>query len=213
MQDQELMDIWKSYDQKLEDVLSLNREIVQEITRNKFNATIVSMRFPKRMMLLIGIPYTIILYFITFIAYQAEAIFVVLGFGTISLIMSFTVISYIYHLILISQISRSQELIQMQERIAKLKISSFLTTRLAILQLPFWTICWMSLNALKATPILYGGIHLLLFLAFSYLAYWLYQQLSIENRDSRVSQFFLSGREWEPIIKSSAILEQLKAYK
>ena len=213
MQDKELLNMWETYDQKLDQVLMLNKEIVYEMTRSKLNKTIGRMQAPKQVMLFIGMPYTLLLYFITFIAYQAEAVFVMLGFGAIGLIMNIVVVSYCYHLFLIHQISRSEEVVEVQKRLAELKFSSFRTTRWAIIQLPFWTICWMSLNALETSPILYGGIHLVLFLGFSYLAYWLYGQLSLENKDSKVSRFFLSGREWTPIIQSSEILDQLKEYE
>ena len=40
-----------------------------------------------------------------------------------------------------------------------------------------------------------------------------YKNLSINHSDSKVSELFLAGRESEPIIKSSEILEQIKEYK
>lgn len=213
MQEKELLDLWQTYDQKLEKVLSLNQEMVYEITKNKFNTMLNKLKLPKRMMLLIGIPYTLMLYFITFIAYQAGAVFVTLGFGAICLIMNIIMISYCYHLVLIHQMNHSEEIIEVQKKLAHLKLSSFRTARWATLQLPFWSICWMSLDALKGSPFLYGGINLVIFLGLAYLAYWLYQQLELENQSSWVSRLLLSGREWEPIIKSSKILEQLKEYK
>ncbi|MEN0046750.1 MAG: hypothetical protein AAF806_06825 [Bacteroidota bacterium] len=213
MQEKELLELWQSYDQKLERVLSLNQEMVYEMTKNKLNATLSTLRLPKRIMLLIGIPYTLLLYFITFIAYQAAAVFVTFGFGAIALIMSTIVISYCYHLVLIHQISHSKEIIEVQKKLAELKLSSFHTARWAMLQLPFWSICWMSWNTLKDSPLIYGGINLSIFLGLAYLAYWLYRQLDMEHQNSWVSRLLLSGREWEPIIKSSEILEQLKSYE
>jgi len=213
MQENELLNIWKSYDQRLEEVVSLNKELVYELTKSKLNKTIGKMRRPKSVLLFMGIPYTFILYMITFIAYQAGAFFVMAGFGTIALIMTIIIIFYFHQLYLVNQISSNDEILHVQEKLSSLKLSSFNCTRIAIFQLPFWSICWISINAFKSSPLLYGSINLVIFLGLAYLAYWLYKNLSIQNANSKISRFFLSGIEWEPIIKSSEILEQLKEYK
>ena len=123
------------------------------------------------------------------------------------------IIGYIYHLYLIAKIRHTEEIVEVQKRMAQLKISSFNIARLAILQLPFWSICWISWDGLIHSPWIYGGVNLLVFLALSCLAYWLYQNLSLEKPQSKISQLVFSGREWDPILKSSAILAQLKEYE
>lgn len=213
MEDNELLKIWKSYDQKLDQVLLLNKQLVSSLTKNDLNKTINKLKRPKIVMLLIGIPYTFLLYFITFIAYQAGGFFVSIGFGAISLIMNIVIVSYIYHLYLISEINKNDNIIEVQKKLSSLKISSFSTVKLALLQIPFWSICWMSLDALKNSIFWYGGINFLIFLGLSYCSYWLYKNLNIHNLDSKLNQFFFSGSEWDPIIKSLDILQQLKEYK
>lgn len=213
MEDNELLNLWKSYDQKLEQVLLLNKQLTFDLTKNKLNKTINKLGKSKNIMLLIGVPYILLLYFITFIGYQAGGIFVTMGFGTIALIMTMVVTLYFYQIYLISEINSSYDVVTVQEKLSKLKISSFNATRLTIIQLPFWSICWMSLNALKNSPLVYGGVNLVIFLGLSYFAYWLYKSLDIQNLDTEINKFFFSGSDWEPIIKSSEILEQLKEYK
>ena len=213
MKDKELISIWKSHDQKLDDILSINKDIMTELTKTKLNNTIGSMRSPMRLLLLLGIPYTLILYLITWVAFMAAGFFVVLGFGILSLIMTAIIIGYCYHLVLIRHINSSEEIIVVQKKLAELKVSSYNMIRLSIIQLPFWSICWISLEALKQSPFVYGGINLIVFLGLAYLSYWLYKKLSLEINDSTGSRFFLSGKDWEPIEKSLAILEQLKGIK
>lgn len=213
MQDKDLLTIWKSYDEKMDAVLSINKALVFELTKGKLNQTIGRMRRPKIAMLLIGIPYTLLLLMITGIAYAAGALFVMIGFGTIAFIMAVLLIFYSYHLHLINQISSNDEILLVQEKLSTLKITSFNCTRIAVLQLPFWSICWMSLTALKSAPLLYGGVNLLIFFGMAYLSYWLYSNLSLDTKNSNVSRFFLRGTEWEPILQSGKILEQLKEYQ
>lgn len=153
MKDQELLNLWKSYDQKLEEVLLfLNKEIVKRITLKKLSNTILGLKNPKRAMLLFVILSSIILYFITFISTKAGGKFVTIGFGVISMIMTLIIFGYLYQFYLISQISKSLEVIEVQKKLIKLKLSSFNLTRLAIVQLPFWSICWMSMDAFLSSP-------------------------------------------------------------
>lgn len=213
MNENELLNIWKSYDQKLEQVLSLNKEILTNINKDKLNRTIGPLRGIKKIMLLIGIPYTLLLFFISFIGYKVGALFVMFGFGSIATIMTGIIISYIHHIYLIQQIMHSEEIMDVQHKLSKLKISSFNVARLAVIQFPFWSICWMSIKALIDSPIVYGGINLIIFLLLSYVSYWLYKRLDIQNEDSKVSKLFFSGSEWEPLQKASGILEQIKEYQ
>jgi len=210
MENNELKAIWNAYDQKLDKVLSFNRELVYAMTKNKLNTTIGVMRAPKAGALLFGIPYTILLYFITFIGYQAGAFFVTMGFGIIALIMAGVIVGYCYQLHLISEISRAENIVIVQRKIADLKISSFNLARLAIIQLPFWSVCWVSMEALQDSPLLYGGANLIVFLGLSYLSYWLYTSLSMSSMDTKLSKLFFSGVEWQPILKASEILTQLE---
>lgn len=208
-----MLDIWKSYDRKLEEVLTLNKEIAFEITKSKLHKTINSLRLPKSIFLVLGIPYTFILCFITWVTFEAGAFVMMFGFGIISLIMIGTTIGYVYHLFLIAKINHEATITEVQKRIAELKISSFNIARLTVLQLPFWSVCWVSIEAIKNSPFIYGGINLVVFLGLTYVSYWLYKNLGIDNTESKVSKIILSGNEWEPILKSSDILEQLKEYE
>ena len=121
MKDNELLDIWKSYDQKLDQVLSLNKQLTYDITKNKLNKTINKLRNPKKIALFIGIPYALLLFFITTIAFIAGNPFVCFGFGVITIIMVIVIIQYFYHLSLINEINNDNNIIKVQEKISKLK--------------------------------------------------------------------------------------------
>ena len=209
MNDKELLQLWNSYDQKLDQVLKLNQDMTMELTKNKLQSTINRMIWPKRLIFLLGMPYTLILLIITKITFESEAYVMSLSFGIISLTMLITLVSYIYHLFLISAINRDDSVRNVQERLAQLKLSSFALTRMTVFQLPFWSLCWFSINAFKNSPILYGGINIIIFLGLSLVAWWIYRSLG--NKESKISKMVFSGIEWEPLEKSSDILEQLKA--
>lgn len=213
MEDQELLNMWKSYERKLDEVLEINRNMVIEATKGRLQKTIGKLRRPKSMAILIGIPYTLLLYAIAGVALKAGGVFQSIGFGAIGLITTVVIVLYAYHLYLVGQITGEDDIQYVQKRLSRLRLSSFNCLRLAIVQLPFWVLCWISLDAVIESPLVYGGVNLLVLLLFTYLAYWLFQQLGPQKPPSRVKEFFLSGSEWEPLTKSFQILEQLEDSK
>lgn len=213
MDNTELQRIWKSYDQKIDDMLAINKELAIDLTRRKLSGEIRKLYRPKWTAIFIGVPYTFVLIAITVIASLAKAYLVAIGFGVIALIMTLVLISYFYQLCLISRIKNNEAVLTTQHQLSKLRIASFQSLNLAVFQLPFWSVCWMSIEALRESPLIYGGINLSIFLLLTYLAYWTYQKLSYKTKDSKVRDFFMSGREWDPILKSAELLEQIKGYE
>ena len=213
MENIELQNIWKSYDQKISSMLEINKDIAINLSKQKLDKQISRLYRPKWTAVLIGIPYTILLINITIIASIADAYLIAIGFGIISLIMAILLGNYFYQLYLISEIRSSNEVLSTQQQLSKLRISSFNSLSFAVFQLPFWSMCWISIEALKESPLVYGGINLLVFLILGYISYWLFQKLSYNQKESKVRDFFLSGNEWEPILRSTEILEQIKEYE
>lgn len=213
MDSNELQNIWKSYDQKLESMLAINKDIALNLSRQKLDKQIRKLNRPKWTAVLIGLPYTILLIGITIIAAISNAYLVAIGFGAISLIMAILLGNYFYQLFLIGEIRNSDEVLFTQQQLSKLRISSFNCLNFTVFQLPFWSVCWISIEALKVSPYIYGGINLIVFLILTYISFWLFKKLSYKHKESKIRDFFLSGSEWEPIVKSAEILEQIKEYE
>ncbi len=213
MENTELQMIWKSYDQKLENVLAINKEMALHLSRQKLNKQIGKLYRPKWTAIIIGVPYTLLLMSVVITATLAKAYLVALGFGVITLIMTVLIALYVYQVYLISRIRGDEEVLSTQYQLSRLKISSFRSLNLAVFQLPFWSVCWISIDALKESPFLYGGVNLLIFMALCFLSYWIYNKMNYKNEKSKLRDFFLSGNEWQPILKSAEILEQIKGYK
>lgn len=212
MENTELQAIWQSYDSKIEDMLSLNKKIALDLARQKIHRNIGSLYRPKGMALVLGVPYTLLLFAVAATALMGQAYLVAAGFGAIALLMTGLLLVYGHQLYLIGQVRKSEAVLSIQRQLSRLRLAGFRSLSLAIFQLPFWSICWMSVDALQKSPWLYGGVHLAVFLALSGLAYWLHQKVSHPNKPSRIRDFFLTGNEWEPIRKSAEILEQIGEY-
>lgn len=213
MENFDLQKVWKSHDQKIDLLLEINKELAINLTNQKLHKQMSRLYPSKWVAIFIGVPYTLFLLVITFFASMAQAYFVALGFGVISLIMIILLLCYGYQIFLIRQVKNSEDILSTQKQLSKLRISSFNCLILSIFQLPFWSICWMSFDAFKENPISYGGTNIFIFFLLSYIACFFYQKLSYKNGASKFRDFFLSGPEWEPIYKSTEILNQLEEYQ
>lgn len=210
MDNKELMTLWQSQNAKLDEVLQLNRILANELTRKKLRKTIAGLRTPKWILLLIGIPYVCLLWFLVFIGVQAGGVFFAGGFALIAVIMSVVVGTYAYQLYLIGTVDRSEGVVEVQTALARLKLASYNTVRLSLLQIPFWSLSFTSMDALRDSWLVYGGVNLLIFLGLVYLTYWLWQRMDIRHPDDRVRRFFRSGPEWVPLERSTELLRQLE---
>ena len=124
MENIELQNIWKSYDQKIQNMITVNKDMAIYLSKQKLDKQIGRLYRPKWTAIVIGIPYTILLIGITIIASISKAYFVAIGFGAIAFIMSFILGNYFYQLHLINEIQNSDEVLSNQENLSKLRISS-----------------------------------------------------------------------------------------
>ena len=49
--------------------------------------------------------------------------------------------------------------------------------------------------------------------AFTYLALWLFWNIKYENRDKKWFRLIFNGREWDPMLKSMELLNQVEEFK
>lgn len=212
MNTNKLSEVWNSENEKMDAALGLKTEHILALTRQKVKLQMQRLYGPKIRALIFGLPYSIVLGCIAVFSYLSEAYLVSFGFAAIALFSLVLNGLYLHQLFLIRQVKRSEGILTTQRKIAQLKISSYQCIFAAVFQIPFWTICWMSVDALIDSPLIYGGVHLVLFALASYGAYWIYRSVGAENQTSRIRNFFLSGREWEPIQKAADVLRQTEEY-
>ena len=213
MNENEMLTLWKMYDQKLEKVLSVNQRMAEEVTQLKVKKLLSRTARVKKISIFIGFLFLLICCLVVIAGVKAGAVFFTIGFGAIALINSSLVMAYFYHLYLIEKIDTSDSILSVQENLSRLKISGFKITRLSLLQIPFWFGCWISYDAFVQSFWSYGSLSVLIVLGSCYVTYWLFQKLRIDNMDSKISRLFFNGLEWDPIVQSIRILEQVKEYR
>ncbi|MES2454619.1 MAG: hypothetical protein V4594_03725 [Bacteroidota bacterium] len=217
MEDLELMNLWKSYDQKLEQNLSYNRSNATEITKMKVSSLLSSMKPLKIFTILVGLVWvgygSIILINLFLFAFSSVSKFFLFSAGLQVLLTGIALVIYLYQLVLIHQVDLDQPVLQTQRQFASLKSSTLLATRILFLQLPLWTTFYWSEQMFINTNIILLLVQGLITLSFTVAAIWLFVNIRYENRNKKWFRFLFEGKEWTPVLKSMEMLSQIEEYK
>ena len=217
MNELELKKLWQTTNDKLEENFVINKKNTDDITRVKVHSIIGSMKPIKIFTLLVGILWVgigVIALSSIYLNSFSEANKFFLFSATIQ--VSLTAIAlyvYLYQLITIYQVDIIDPIIDTQNKISSLKMSTLWVTRILFLQLPVWTTFWWNETMLKEWGILQWVIILFFTVSFTTIAVWLFFNIKYENRNKKWFQLIFSGNEWTPLMKSMELLEQVEEYK
>lgn len=213
MQDIELQQLWKSYDQKLQEQLVFNRQNTLDITKMKVKSELASMLPIKIFTVLAGILWVLFLDALVINLLPSGNLFFLISAGFISLVNKLAVGIYIYQLILISAVNVNVPVMNAQKKIAGLVSSTIWVTRILMLQMPFWTTFFLSSSWIGSANPLFWVIQIMITLAFAGASVWLFINIRYENRDKRWFKFLFGNYEWTPIMKAQEMLVQIKDYE
>lgn len=213
MEDNQLKQLWQSYAGQLEASQALSRENAEEITQMKVLHFIGSMKPIKIFTLLIGFLWVIFVDSLI-VALFHHASFFFLASAAIQVVLTKLAIGiYLYQLVLIYQVDLSAPILAVQEKLASLRSSTLWSARVLFLQLPVWTTFYLNKGMLEnGNPALYL-LQVGVTLAFTGLAIWLFRNIRYENRDKKWFRLIFQGREWDPVIRSIGLLEEIEQFK
>lgn len=213
MEENQLLALWESYDRKLSENLILNRQNAQDLTKIKVKSLLSGMQPLKIFAILTGIIWVLLLDVVVLNIWPAASPIFLIAIGIHILLTKLAIGIYIYQLVLINLVDINEPILSTQEKIAKLKSSTLWITRLLFLQLPAWTVFYWSKEMFQNLNALQISIHVSVALGMTFLAIWLYRNIRVENRDKRWFRLLLGGVEWDPIMKSIDLLQQIDEAK
>jgi hypothetical protein len=213
MENTDIINLWKSYDKKLEENLILNKKNAEDITKLKVQSLIASMKPLKIFTIVIGIIWvgivdTLIINFF----HEANPIFLISA-GIQVLLTKLAIGIYLYQMVLIHQVDISNPILKTQEKLTRLKSTTLWITRLLFLQLPFWTTFYWNESMLENGNVWLYTLQFLVTSVFSFIAIWLFFNIRYANRNKRWFQIIFSGKEWTPIVKSMELYSEIKEFK
>jgi len=217
MIENELKLLWQSTNKKLEDSITINRDNAEDITRLKVQNFLSSMKPIKIFTLIVGILWVsivgVILVNLFVNAYEKVSLFFLYSAAIQVILSAISVTIYIYQLVLTYTIDYNEPIMVIQEKLSKLKRSTLTVTRILFLQLPVWTTFYWNETMFQNGSVFLWVIQGIITLLLTYCSLWLFLNIKYENRNKRWFQFIFSGREWQPILHSMELLNQIKNYE
>ena len=213
MEDIEIINLWKSYDKKLEENLLLNRKNVEDITKMKVQSLLASMKPLKVFTILVGIIWVGFLDVLIINLFHIASPFFLISAGILVLLNKLAIGLYLYQLILIHHVDISEPILATQDKLVRLKSTTLLVARLLFLQLPLWTTFYWNESMLEHGNIVLLILQIVVTLLFTFAAVWLFRNIKYENRDKKWFRLIFNGKEWSPVIKSMELLSQIDEYR
>jgi hypothetical protein len=213
MQDVELINLWKSYSQQLDESLALNRKNAEDITKIKVKSLLASMNPLKFFTIAMGIVWVGFVDSLLIATFSSAGPFFLISAVIQVLLTKLAIGIYLYQLVLIQRVDVSEPIVKTQDTLARLTTSTLWVTRLLLLQLPVWTTFYLTSSLIKnGTPIFYI-IQTFITLTFTAAAIWLFRNIKYANRDKPWFRLLFEGKEWSPVMKSMDLLNQTGEYK
>lgn len=209
MEDTALHQLWASYDAQLQTSLQLQRAQATAITHMQARGLLASMQPIKVFTIVIGLLWVLAVDGLLVATFPHASPFFLVSMGLQSLLTKLAIGLYLYQLVLIRHVDVSGPVRDTQARIARLQASTLTATRILFLQLPLWTTFYLSVPMLAAAPPALLVFQAVATLAFGYAAVWLYRHLRWENRDRRWFKWLFQGKEWTPMLRAGAMLDEL----
>ncbi len=213
MENSDIINLWKSYDKKLEENLMFNKKNAEDITKLKVQSLIASMKPLKIFIVLFGIAWVGFVDILIFNLFHVASPFLLISAIIHVLLTKLAIGIYLYQVILIYQVDVSASIMQTQEKLSRLKSSTLWVARLSFLQLPVWTIFYWSKSMLENGNFWLYSLQFIITTSLTYLAIWLFLNIKYENKDQKWFRLIISGIEWDPVIKSMELYREIEEFK
>ncbi len=217
MEHAELIHVWKSQNQKIEEIFRINQQLLKENINQKAKSTLQKQMYLKTTGIVVGILYLIFLGLALVYGikhYSSSWNYFLVSVGAIFVVNLKAVADYIQHLILIKTINYDGVVVEIQEQLSKLQLSIFNHSKTMCLQFPFYTTFYLSA---RWFPQEVGWMYILFQVTltgtFTYLSYWLYKSHTFDNLNKKWFRNMLAGSGGKAVIKAMDFYKELEEFK
>lgn len=214
MNDTDLKYLWQTGNNQIAISQKSDKTSLDKLTKRNVSHFLSSMKPIKIFTLLAGLLWVLgigyVLIKLTINAYDQVSLYFLYSAYFQVMLTAMAVILYIIQLSTLYSIDFNKPVVILQKTLINLKASTLNVTKILILQLPFWTTFYwnesMFKNGTLPLFILQGAVTI----SFTCLAIWLFFNLKYENADKWWFKLLLQGKEWEPLITSIGILNDME---
>jgi len=213
MEELEIKKLWTMYDKRLNENLVFNTRNAEQITHLKIQSVLSSMKPLKFTGIILGILWVLFVGNLILKGIYTASYFFLVSAGLQVLVSILAIGVYVYQLYLINDIDITGSVLITQEKIARIRASTLLIVRLIFLVIPVFTTFYLTSDMFTKENTLLWVVQSAVTMSFTFTGIWLFIHINYENRDKKWFKLLFSGREWNPIIKSSELLAQIKEYR
>ncbi len=217
MEDIELKNMWKAYDQKIEEAKILNLQswavnikTFEYLQTHKAQSKLNSLSTFKKWAVILGILWVLFLGALAYGNHFQNLYFTI----SIIMIMFFSVMAiavYIKHIVLINNINYSESIVDAQKKLTELQASTINISRVLWLQMPFYTTFFWSTKWITS-DYKFWLISFPVTLAFAFLSIWLYRNISLKNSGKKWFRILLN-KEWTSVVNAKKYLDEIDEFK
>lgn len=215
MSETDFIMLWKEHYEKIDQSLAINKRLLKELLSEKATSAIralargISFGIIAAViyLLMLGAALTIAVTF-AIVHHSPAATYFIVSIGAIFLINVKALYDYIRHLILINGIRYDESVTSIQNRLRRLQWSMVRHTRIMVLQFPFWSTFFLSGTWFpQHTPPAFIALQITITALLTWVAWWLYRNLTLSNLDNRWIKRFVSS------VGGKSLLNAMKFYR
>lgn len=205
----DILDVWRSQNAKLDEVININKKLLKENLSNKAKFALGGLKFTRWAGIIFGIFWCAGVAFVLIVAWKYTNWFfksALIGHIIATLIAMGL---YIYHLVLLKNFNNSKTVVSAQRELVELKFSNLKTLGILWLQLPVFSMWFMTDDWMHNSPSTFWLIQVPIVLIQLFIGIWLYGNLNYRNRQKKWFKWFVSKGEFGKIDKANIFLQEI----
>jgi hypothetical protein len=218
MNDTEIINTWKVYERMIEEskVLNLqswvlNLRCFETLQTQKAKSKLRSLILPEIVVIILGIGWVWFLGMMLFFLHSQ--IIIAVSLIAIIALTVIAIIIYIQNIVVIAQINYTDSITETQKKLAQLQLSIVNSIRIGWLQLPFYTTCFIPIKLAVTGGMRFWIIQVAVTLLFTWLAVFLFKNISFKNSDKKWVRNFLRGYGLSRVAKAMDFIKEIEEFK
>ncbi|GGD41003.1 hypothetical protein GCM10011514_01340 [Emticicia aquatilis] len=213
MDDIEFKQMWASLNEKQETTLKVNQKIIENASGLRVKSLLNSMKPTKLFLIIIGILWVLFLDTVIINTFGEVSAFFTISAIIQVLLTKLSIGIYLYQIIMIQQVDISQPITVAQEKLLNLKSSTLWVARILWLQLPVWSTFYLHPALFTTENLLWLIFQAIATFSLLYLSIWLFININFKNKEKKWFKWLFDNNEWNPVIKSMELIDDLKEFK
>lgn len=218
MDEAAIKNLLQQYNLKLEEARVLNLQ--SWVLNYKCFETLQALKIQSKLSELVGIKVVGIVlgilwvFFLGILLYANRFSNIYFSISTM-VVMFFTLLAiavYIMHLAMLKKIDYSKSIMDTQNRLAALQLSTIKIFSILVLQTPFYTTWFWSAQWIKGDAI-FWLVPFPITILFTLLSLWLYRNITVKNIENKKLRWLFSGPEFSYIVKAKLFLDEIETFR